>query len=254
MSGTERAYGAVQFQSLAQYASLFWGDPARGGRESISFLLADQTTASAKDKAAAGSSPARLEVMLSVSASATLEARGLVNGVQCSLGTHVDFVTTRVAEGLTARAIKQMKREKIKHDESKTGLSKMRTYFRQHMAVILVALLPNPRFDGQTKEKLTLHPKEWGFTPVIDDKLIEKIDKKLGLVDKVLLEAEARSMASLSKKTGTTAGTSARVSIAKYQGANLAGKAGRPPCYLLATEGDSAKDLAVAGMEIVGRD
>ena len=33
-----------------------------------------------------------------------------------------------------------------------------------------------------------------------------------------------------------------------------AGKAGRPPCYLLATEGDSAKDLAVCGMEIVGRD
>ncbi len=28
----------------------------------------------------------------------------------------------------------QMKRDKIKHDDSKTGLSKMKTYFRQHMA------------------------------------------------------------------------------------------------------------------------
>ncbi len=34
----------------------------------------------------------------------------------------------------------------------------------------------------------------------------------------------------------------------------MAGKTGRQPCYLLATEGDSAKDLAVCGMEIVGRD
>lgn len=53
------------------------------------------------------------------------------------------------------------------------------------MAVMVVALLPNPRFDGQTKEKLTLHAREWGFDPTIDDKLIERIDKKLGLVDKV---------------------------------------------------------------------
>ena len=68
------------------------------------------------------------------------------------------------------------------------------------------------------------------------------------------MEAEARNMAALSKKSTPTAGASARVSIAKYQGANLAGKADRPPCYLLATEGDSAKDLAVAGMTIVGRD
>ena len=68
----------------------------------------------------------------------------------------------------------------------RAGITKMRTYFRQPMAVILVALLPNPRFDGQTKEKLTLHPKEWGFPVNLDDRLIERIDKELGLVDKVL--------------------------------------------------------------------
>lgn len=186
-----------------------------------------------------------------------------------------------MSDGLVEKAVKQLKKDKMKYDDSKTGLSKMKTYFRQHMALLIVALLPNPRFDGQTKERLTLHPKEWGFAAAIDDKLVDRIDKKLGLVDKVLMESEARNLALLQRKAVVPTGTSARVSIAKYQGANMAGrlamcmrsrsstlessafsdvevacagKAGRPPCYLLATEGDSAKDLAVCGMEIVGRD
>eukprot|EP00281_Chroomonas_sp_CCMP1168_P017835 CAMPEP_0206219840 /NCGR_PEP_ID=MMETSP0047_2-20121206/4530_1 /ASSEMBLY_ACC=CAM_ASM_000192 /TAXON_ID=195065 /ORGANISM="Chroomonas mesostigmatica_cf, Strain CCMP1168" /LENGTH=598 /DNA_ID=CAMNT_0053642403 /DNA_START=15 /DNA_END=1808 /DNA_ORIENTATION=+ len=166
------------------------------------------------------------------------------------MGTHVEFVVNKVSDGLVDLAVKQLKKEKIKYDETKAGISKMKTYFRQHMALVVVALLPNPRFDGQTKEKLTLHVKDTD----IDEKLVEKIDKKLGLVDKVLMENEARTLAALTKKSTTPAGSSARVSIAKYQGANMAGKTGRNPCYLLATEGDSAKDLAVCGMEIVGRD
>jgi hypothetical protein len=43
----------------------------------------------------------------------------------------------------------QMKKDKVKMDETKTGLTKIKNYFRQHMAIIVVALLPNPRFDGQ---------------------------------------------------------------------------------------------------------
>jgi hypothetical protein len=42
-----------------------------------------------------------------------------------------------------------MKKDKVKMDETKTGLTKIKNYFRQHMAIIVVALLPNPRFDGQ---------------------------------------------------------------------------------------------------------
>jgi DNA topoisomerase-2 len=233
---------ALPFRSLSQYASLFWGDPTSGGRPRVSVSLRDASTS------------AKLDFLMSVSTSAHLEARGIVNGVLCSQGTHIDHIVNRVSDGLVERALRQLKKEKMQADVSKAGLTKMRTYFRQHIAIIVVALLPNPRFDGQTKERLTLHPKDWGFVADIDDKMVERIDKGLGLVEKVLMEAEARNMAALHKKSGTPAGSSARVSIAKYQGANFAGKAGRPTCYLLATEGDSAKDLAVAGMEIVGRD
>ena len=176
-------------------------------------------------------------------------------GIDC--GKHL---VRRISEGLLQRAVRQMKRDKIKMDDSKTGLAKIKNYFRQHMSIIVVALLPNPRFDGQTKEKLTLHPKDWGFAAAVSDAMIERLDKKLGLVDKVrtlcrmslsisvslsrsvsqsmsvkvsernadsrltlsclpqvLMEAEARNMAALSKKNTIAAGSSARVSIAKYQ-------------------------------------
>ena len=232
----------LPFRSLDHYASLFWGAPEEGGRNRAALTLSDPTC------------PSRLEAVFSVSKSASFEARGIVNGVLCSQGTHIEHLVTKISDGLLQRAVRQMKRDKIKMDDSRTGLTKIKNYFRQHIAVVVVALLPNPRFDGQTKEKLTLNPKDWGFPASISESMVERIDKKLGLVDKVLMEAEARNMAALSKKSSPTAGASARVSIAKYQGANLAGKSDRPPCYLLATEGDSAKDLAVAGMEIVGRD
>ena len=37
---------------------------------------------------------------------------------------------------LVARAVRQQKRDKMKTDETKTGLNKMKTYFRQHMGII----------------------------------------------------------------------------------------------------------------------
>ena len=103
-----------------------------------------------------------------------------------SQGTHIEHLASKICDGLLQRAVRQMKKDKIKMDDSKTGLTKIRNYFRQHLAVIVVALLPNPRFDGQTKEKLTLNAKDWGFPATITDAMVEKIDKKLALVDKVL--------------------------------------------------------------------
>ena len=74
-------------QSLTQYADLFWGKRGQGyGRERIHFTLGDAGT------------QARLEVVLAVSASAHLEARGMVNGVLCSQGTHVEFVVNKVTQ------------------------------------------------------------------------------------------------------------------------------------------------------------
>lgn len=42
--------------------------------------------------------------------------------------------------------------------------------------------------------------------------------------------------------------------IDKLEDANKAGTAESKKCYLILTEGDSAKSLAMAGIEIVGRD
>ena len=129
----------LPFRSLEHYASLFWGSQQDGGFERAALTLSDPD------------SPARLEVVFSVSTSASLEARGIVNGVLCSSGTHVEYLVNKISEGLLQRAVRQMRRDKVKMDESKTGLTRIKNYFRQHISLIVVALLPNPRSGRQAR-------------------------------------------------------------------------------------------------------
>ena len=56
------------------------------------------------------------------------------------------------------------------------------------------------------------------------------------------------------KKTINVTKSSKITGIPKLDDANLAGTKQSKECTLILTEGDSAKSLAVAGFEIVGRD
>jgi DNA gyrase/topoisomerase IV subunit B len=88
---------ALPFSTLSDYADLFWGSiKTSEGRERVHFMLGEKGSA------------ARLEVVISTSASAHLEARGMINGVLCSQGTHIDYIVNKVSDGLVDRAIKQV--------------------------------------------------------------------------------------------------------------------------------------------------
>ena len=54
-----------------------------GGQERSSLVLSD------------AKGPARIEAVFAVSKTATFEARGIVNGVLCSQGTHIEFLVSR---------------------------------------------------------------------------------------------------------------------------------------------------------------
>jgi hypothetical protein len=87
----------LPFSTLSEYADLFWGSTNTSeGRERVYFTLGER------------GSGARLEIMLATSSSAHLEARGMINGVLCSQGTHIDFIVNKVSDGLVDRAIKQV--------------------------------------------------------------------------------------------------------------------------------------------------
>ena len=57
----------------------------------------------------------------------------------------------------------------------------------------------------------------------------------------------------IARKVGGAAKGRAMVDVPKLEDAELAGSADSASCTLIVTEGDSAKALAVAGLEVVGR-
>lgn len=75
---------------------------------------------------------------------------------------------------------------------------------------------------------------------------------KSGIIDNVLSWAKFKQDKDMKKTDG---GKKARISgIVKLEDANKAGTREGKNCTLILTEGDSAKALAVAGLDIVGRD
>ena len=66
-------------------------------------------------------------------------------------------------------------------------------------------------------------------------------------------EAKAKELNKLAKVTG--GGKKAKITgVDKLEDANEAGSKNSEKCTLILTEGDSAKALAMAGLEVVGRD
>ena len=113
-------------------------------------------------------------------------------------------------------------------------------------------LITNPAFDSQTKETLNTKKASFGSTYEIEEKFMKEMLNS-GIVETILKVAEAKEEAKLGKqmkgkKVGRLFG------IKKLDDANLAGTKQSEVCTLILTEGDSAKSLAMAGIEVVGRD
>ncbi len=162
-----------------------------------------------------------------------------VNGV-CTQkgGTHVEAVVNQIAKKLIELV---QKRKKIKLKPQ---------HIKDHLFLFLNSTIVNPTFDSQTKDTLTTPPAKFGTKVNIDAKFIEKLYKS-GIVEKAI------SLTSIdedknAKKTDGKKKNSIRVN--KLDDANHAGTAKSQSCYLILTEGDSAKSMAVSGLSEVGRD
>ncbi len=177
-------------------------------------------------------------------------------------GTHVDAVTTQLANKLMDQIKKKNKAAPIKPFQIKN-----------HMWVFVNALVENPAFDSQTKETLTLKASAFGSKLELSEEFIKKGESKLtvtmrpelmaedarwatvsksGIVDNVLNWAKFKSDQMMKKTDGAKR---SRISgIVKLEDANNAGGRYAKQCTLILTEGDSAKALAVSGLSVVGRD
>lgn len=75
-----------------------------------------------------------------------------------------------------------------------------------------------------------------------------------GVVESILSVAKAKEEAKMAKQLGPGKKKSKLIGIPKLEDANDAGTKHARECTIILTEGDSAKSLALAGIEVVGRD
>ncbi len=183
------------------------------------------------------------EVVVTHSASGSFDQVSFVNGIWTLRGgKHVEHIANQVVTKLGDLIAKKNKGSSVKS-----------SHIRNNLFLFVNCTIGDPSFDGQSKETLTTPASKFGAGKVeVSDKLIEKIYKSSGLMDRVLELVEA-SDANLAKKTDGKKKASVR-GLVKLDDANFAGTAKSASCTLMLTEGDSARSTAIAGLAVVGRD
>jgi DNA topoisomerase-2 len=164
-----------------------------------------------------------------------------VNGI-CTFqgGSHVNHVVEQVVGGLNKFISDKHKNVNIKNAHIKDNL----TFF-------IDSVITDPSFSSQSKEYMSSKVASFGSRCDITEDFIKEIAKS-GIVDDVVNFAKLKAMAELKKTDGKK--KAMLKGLAKLDDAHWAGTRKSTLCRLILTEGDSAKDFAVAGTDIVGRD
>jgi DNA topoisomerase II len=157
-----------------------------------------------------------------------------VNGQPTEMGgVHVDE---------TCRLITNYVMELIEEETSEKNSVKLTVQdIMTHLSVFVYATVPDPKFTGQTKGKLT-SPKpaiRWYETDI-------QPVKEWSLVKAVRETLESKKKRLLSKTDGKKV---RRINIPKAEDANMAGSTESYKCVLWLCEGDSAKNYALTLLE-----
>jgi len=227
---------------------------------------------------------ARWEVAVGLSETKSFESISFVNGMNTSRGgTHVDELARQISHHI-ANHINTKMAKQLDHFQNQIPLNVTPRMVRRHLFLCVNSLIENPSFDSQMKECLTSNPITFGSDYTIPHSLLKKIVRPAiitdesdedsdgsdseqdtntkqggpGIVEEVLRAAignQQVNMARLLREVGGGKQTKRQVlSIPKLEDANLAGTVKGAGCTLILTEGDSAKALAVAGLEVISRD
>ena len=183
------------------------------------------------------------EVAVMASPSGSFENISFVNSVWTPRGgSHVGLVTMQIVNA-------------VEEALGKKGQNATSPMIRNRLMVFVKAAVANPTFDSQAKDALTTSPSTLhakggtGLPP----SFLKRVAIESGIVEDILADLEARERSKLVRAAGTK-GMQKYLAIPKLEDAVLAGTKRAGECSLILTEGDSAKALAVAGLEVVGRE
>ncbi|CAI5446227.1 unnamed protein product [Caenorhabditis angaria] len=172
------------------------------------------------------------------------ESMSFVNNINTEKGgTHVDHVFDKIIP-----ILKKVIDEKMEN----SGFRVKPANIKNHISIFINSLIENPSFESQTKETLTTKPKFFGSSFEVDQKKLINWANESGLIEEIM-----ETVMNLKKKTKKrrVGGDFDFRDIVKLEDAILAGNKEKSQlCTLIVTEGDSAKALALSGLEILGRE
>ena len=188
----------------------------------------------------------RWDVAVMASPSGVYDHVSFVNSVWTPRGgTHLNSVTSQVVAAVEDAVAKA----------SPQGRPPTHHVIRNHLMVFVRASVENPKFDSQAKDALTSHLSTFGSLCVLPASFLKNVVQNSSIVEDVIFDMESREQTKLIRATSIKgSGSSRNVDVPKLEDAHMAGTEYSGECSLILTEGDSAKALAVAGLEVVGRD
>lgn len=156
-------------------------------------------------------------------------------------GSHVNYIVEQIIQKTTEKILKKHRRAGIRP-----------YYIKNNLFIFVNCLIENPKFDSQTKETLKTRPNQFGSKCELGEVFLGKV-MQTGLIESIMMLAEAKEKLAMAK-TLSAKKKKKLIGVDKLEDANKAGGRESSKCRLILTEGDSAKALAMAGLEIVGRD
>ena len=183
----------------------------------------------------------RCEVAVMCAPSGSFEQQSFVNSVWTPRGgSHVSTVSSQITSA-------------IEEAVSKAGKTSTSHMIRNRVMIFVRASVENPQFDSQAKDALATSSSQFSQWMNLPATYLRKIVQNSGIVDEVIADLDARERSRLVRATSNKS-AGKRVDVPKLEDAHLAGTDRAGECSLILTEGDSAKALAVAGLEVLGRD
>lgn len=153
-------------------------------------------------------------------------------------GTHVKYIADQLSNKIIEIIQKKNKDLKVKPDIVKMNIT-----------LFIICSIEDPTFNSQVKDKLTTKSTSFGSVCELDEDFIIKFSKS-GIIDEVISITEFKENKELKKSDGKK--QKSLKDLFKLDDAKDAGTSNSHNCRLILTEGDSAKNFAKEGLEIIG--
>lgn len=167
-----------------------------------------------------------------------------VNGINTYQGgTHINYITNQLVRKV---------RESLSKRKDKDKFSNLTpAMIKRNIFLFVNCKIEGAGFNSQTKEQLQTQFRKFGSTCELTDTFLKKVLVKTDLLNKINKYVNVKQDLALAK---ATKGIRKRnVNVPKLDDANWAGTAKSSECVLMLVEGDSAKQFAVNGFTVIGR-